>query len=86
LLVRIKRILTPEQQAQLRQVRAERVARAKWKRIQQLAGRWELEGRDVSIFRRLERELRPLWDSGKFIEAEAAIDRVLKQLQSDANE
>ena len=86
LLVRIKNTLDPEQQAKLRQIRVRRAARAKLKQVEQLAKRRSDQGRGSALVRKLKAELKPLWEAGKFIEAEKLIDRALRQLKIEVKE
>ncbi len=80
MLVRIKNALTPEQQAQLREIRAKNLVKAKLEKVKHLAEQMERKGRDISTLQRLKDELNPLLGAGRFAEAEALIDRALKQL------
>lgn len=95
LLVAIKNLLTPEQQAKLREIpkdSGKQPAEDAHKRIPEKielvkAGvhRWADSGRDPSdIINTVHDKFKPLLDAGKFIEAEAELDGVLKQLTQDA--
>jgi hypothetical protein len=57
----------------------------KIERVQKGAHGWAATGRDPSaIAKTMEEKFKPLLDAGKFIEAEAELDRVLEQLNQDA--
>lgn len=87
LLIAIKNLLTPEQQAQLRTIEAasKRVTE-KVERVKQIAHAWERAGRDTSfIAKTMEDKIRPLVEVGKAMEAEAELDRVLQQLKEPVN-
>jgi len=61
----------------------QRVA-AKIERVEEGAHKWEANGRDTSaIAKTMEEKVRPLIEAGKFVEAEAELDRVLEQLKPD---
>ena len=82
LLVRIKNKLTPEQQAQLKELKAKMSAfQAKMRKVQEAAQQWQREGRDLSALESLKGELEPLMQEKKFQEAEAVLDRALKMLE-----
>jgi len=82
MLVRIKNMLTVEQQAKLKEVKASANAvQAKMERVKATVQRWEKEGRDLSVLAGLKRELDPLLQAGKFKAAEAVLDRALKLLE-----
>jgi len=95
LLVAIKNLLTPEQQVKLRgltQDRAKQLAEETHKRLSEKvelvkagAHRWAAGGRDPSaVLKAMEEKFKPLIETGKVIEAEAELDRVLEQLKPDA--
>jgi Spy/CpxP family protein refolding chaperone len=94
LAVAIKNLLTPEQQSKLREVAkagvaslSEEVRRRlteKVERVQAGAHQWAESGRDPSsVLKSMEEKFKPLMESGKVIEAEAELDRVLEQLKED---
>jgi Spy/CpxP family protein refolding chaperone len=95
LLLAIRNLLTPEQQAKLREIEAvggaqlaeatrERLTR-KVQAVQSGAQRWAESGRDPSaIAQAMEDKFKPLIDAGKVIEAEAELDRILALLKTDA--
>jgi len=61
----------------------QRVA-AKVERVKAGANQWMVSGRDLSaIAKMMEEKVKPLLDAGKFIEADAELDRVLEQLKQD---
>lgn len=95
--VTIQNLLRPEQQTKLREIinasggvaklQEEFKSRIDAKIAQVTAGAQELakSGRDPSfISQAMEQNVRPLMDSGRVFEAEAEIDRVLAQLDKDA--
>lgn len=95
LMVAIKNLLTPEQQAKLREMvkgGGAQVAEAtrarlteKIERVKAGAQALAAGGRDPSeILKAMEQTFKPLIESGKIMEAEAALDRVLEQLKPDA--
>jgi Spy/CpxP family protein refolding chaperone len=95
LLVAIKNLLTPEQQAALRDLAKEGVEKladetrqrltAKVERVQAGAQKWAESGRDPSdILKTMEEKFKPLMEAGKVTEAETELDRVLEQLMKDA--
>jgi Spy/CpxP family protein refolding chaperone len=94
LLATIKNLLTPEQRAQLRGLGKDGQAQLaedtrkrlteKVERVQQTAQRWVESGRDPSaIAQTMEKMVKPLLDTGKVIEAEAELDRLLERLTPD---
>jgi Spy/CpxP family protein refolding chaperone len=94
LLAWIKNSLTPEQQANLREVTKDGGAgimeatrlrlTAKVERVQQAAQGWAASGRDPSaVIKAMEEKVKPLLDSGKPLEAEAELDRILDQFKTD---
>jgi Spy/CpxP family protein refolding chaperone len=93
--VGIKNLLTPEQQAKLRELAknggtqlaetARKRLTAKVESVQEGTQRWAAAGRDPSaIGQAMEEKVKPLLDSGKIIEAEAELDRLLEQLKADS--
>ena len=95
LVVAIKNLLTPQQQAKLREIAKDggaQLAEAtrkrlteKVERVKQGAQKWGADGRDPSpIAKTMEEKVKPLLDAGKVIEAEAELDRVLERLAPDA--
>ncbi len=96
LLVWIKNFLTAEQLAKLRGltkdgggglVEATRSRlTGKVERVQQGAQKMAASGRDPSaIIKAMEEKVKPLLESGKPLEAEAEIDRILEILKADGN-
>ncbi len=94
LMVAIKNQLTPEQQAKLRELvkgGGAEVAEATRKRLTEKvelvktgAQAWAAGGRDPSeILKAMEQQFRPLIESGKVVEAEAELDRLLEQLKPE---
>jgi Spy/CpxP family protein refolding chaperone len=95
LLVATKNLLTPEQQAKLREIAKDGGAQftqdtrkrlsEKVERVKAGAEKWAASGRDPSaIAKTMEEKVKPLLDAGKIVEAEAELDRVLEQLKQDA--
>jgi len=95
LAVAIKNLLTPEQQAKLREIAKDGGAKIieatrkrlteKVERVKQGAQKWAASGHDPSdILRAMGEKFKPLIDAGKAIEAEAELDRLLERLKSDA--
>ena len=95
LMVAIKNLLTPEQQAKLREIAKDggaQLAEATRKRltkkvenVQAGMHKWADSGRDPSaIAQAMEEKFKPLIEAGKVIEAEAELDRVLELLKQDA--
>lgn len=95
LLAGIKNLLTPEQQARLREIAKGGVEQLgedirqrlteKVECVQAGAQKWAGSGRDPSeVLRAMEEKFKPLMDAGKVVEAEAELDRVLEQLKKDA--
>ena len=95
LVVAIKNLLTPEQQAKLREIAKDRGAQLmeearkrlseKIDRIKEGAHKWAESGRDpMDIIRTMEQNFKPMVDAGKASEAEAVLDRALERLKSDA--
>ena len=94
LLVAIKNLLTPEQQAKLHHIATDggsQLAEATRKRltkkvedVQSGAQTWAASGRDPSaIAQAMEQKFKPLIEAGKVIEAEAELDRLLELLKQD---
>ncbi len=90
----IKNLLTAQQQAKLREIAkdggtqlaeyARKRLSEKVHRIEEVAHKWADSGRDPSdIARTMEEKFKPLIEAGKVIEAEAELDRLLKQLKQD---
>jgi Spy/CpxP family protein refolding chaperone len=95
LLAWIKNLLTPEQQAKLKEITKDGGApfaeamrqrlTEKVDRVQQTMQKWAASGRDPSaIAKRMEEKFRPLIEAGKPTEAEAELDLVLQEIQKDA--
>ena len=100
LLVTIKNLLTPEQQAKLHQIAKDggakdsgaKLADQMRKRltdkvtlVQAGMQKWAASGRDPSaIGQAMEEKFKPLIEAGKVIEAAAVLDRLLQQLNPDA--
>ena len=95
LLAATKNLLTPEQQAKLREIAKDggktlsedtrKRLSGKVEHVKAGAQKWAASGRDPSpIARTMEEKVKPLLDSGKIIEAEAELDRLLEQLTKDA--
>jgi len=92
--VAIKNLLTPEQQAKLREIASDGGAQLiaatrkrlteKVERVKQGVQKWADSGRDPSdILKTMGEKFKPLLDAGKVIEAEAELDRLLKRLAPD---
>jgi Spy/CpxP family protein refolding chaperone len=92
LLAAIKNLLTPEQQARLREMTKGGGAKqsedmrqrltAKVERVQAGVRKWAESGRDPSeIAKTMQEKFKPLMDAGKVIEAEAELDRILETLK-----
>ncbi len=92
LLVAAKNLLTPEQQAKLREIAKDGGAQfmqdtrkrlsEKVERVKSGAEKWGASGRDPSaIAKAMEEKVKPLLDAGKIIDAEAELDRILEQLK-----
>jgi Spy/CpxP family protein refolding chaperone len=95
LVVAIKNLLTPEQQAKLREIAKDGGTRLaedarkrlseKLERVKEGAQKWADGGRDPSdILRKMEEKFKPLIEAGKAIEAEAELDRLLERLKPEA--
>ena len=94
LLSAIKNLLTPEQKAKLRgivkgdggqtsEATRKRVA-GNAERVTQGVQKWAADGRDPSaIVKTLKEKVKPLLDTGKIIEAEPELDRLLERLKPD---
>jgi len=94
-LMAIKNLLTPVQQAQLHKLAQDGGAQladdarsrltAKVERVKQAAQKWAQSGRDPSSSAKtMTDKVKPLIDAGKISEAEAELDRLLEQLKPDA--
>ena len=94
LMVSIKNRLSSEQQAKLREIAKEGGARLaedtrkrltdKVARVEQIAQSWAANGRDPSALRKLmEERVKPLLETGKPLEAEVELDRLLEQFKQD---
>jgi len=94
-LVAIKNLLTPEQQARLREIVKDGGAQLaedtrgrlteKVERVKAGAQKMAASGRDPSaIAHAMEEKFKPLMETGKVIEAEAELDRVLELLKQTA--
>ena len=95
LLAATKNLLTPEQQAKLREIAKDggkqltedtrKRLTEKVERVKAGAQKWAASGRDPSVIGKpMEEKVKPLLDAGKIIEAEAELDRLLEQLKPDA--
>lgn len=95
LMVAVKNLLTADQQAKLREMIKDggtqfaEATRArlteKMARVKEGAKAWADGGRDPSdVLRAMEQKFKPLIESGKVVEAEAELDRVLEQFKSEA--
>ena len=95
LVIALKNLLTPEQQAKLHEMTKEggtqfaEATRArlteKMERVKAGAEAWAAGGRDPSdVLRAMEQKFKPLIESGKVVEAEAELDRALEQLKPEA--
>jgi Spy/CpxP family protein refolding chaperone len=95
LMAAIKNLLTPQQQAQLREFGKDGGAKLvedtrlrlteKLDRVRKEAQEWADSGRDpMDILRTMEQTFKPLIDAGKASEAEAVLDRALERLKPDA--
>lgn len=89
LMLRLKNQLTPQQQAKLHEVKDEIKKQmtdtgprlhAKMEKVQAGVQRWADSGRDPSPIGEIMQELEPLMREGKIKEAEAVLDRALKEL------
>jgi Spy/CpxP family protein refolding chaperone len=81
LLVLIKNTLTAEQQAKLREVKAQGAGiEAKMKQVQEAVQKWQQGGRDLSPLQPIKTEMESAMAQGKFAEVNAALDRALKIL------
>ena len=94
LLAWIKNLLTPEQQAKLKEITKDGGApfveatrqrlTDKVERVQASVQKWAASGHDASaIAKRMEEKFKPLIEAGKPNEAEAELDRILEQLNKD---
>jgi len=95
LVVAIKNLLTPEQQAKLREIAKDggtQLAESTRKRLTEKVDRvnegarkWAESGRDPSeILKTMEEKFKPLIEAGKAIEAEAELDLLLERLKPGA--
>lgn len=95
LLAAVKNLLTPGQQARLRDITESAAGQnmeeirkrltEKVRRVQEAAQHWVESGRDPSaIAQAMDGKVKPLVDAGKPREAEAEIDPLLEQLTKDA--
>ena len=94
LLAWIKNLLTPEQQAKLKEITKDGGApfveatrqrlTEKIERVKASVQKWAASGHDPSaIAKRMEEKFKPLIEAGKPNEAEAELDRILEQLNKD---
>jgi len=94
LLMGIKNLLTPEQQAKLKEITKDGGAtfveatrqrlNEKVERVQQSVQKWAASGRDPSaIAKKMEEKFKPLIEAGKPNEAEAELDLILEQINKD---
>ena len=86
LLMAVKNMLTPQQQAQLRKIEtASKHVPGKIERVKEIAHAWEKAGRDTSLIAKaMDEKVRPLVEAGKLVEAETELDRLIEQLQQGA--
>jgi len=95
LLAATKNLLTPEQQAELREIAKDggkqlsedtrKRLSEKVERVKAGAQKWAASGRDPSVIgKTMKEKVKPLLDTGKIVEAEAELDRLLEQLTKDA--
>jgi Spy/CpxP family protein refolding chaperone len=95
LVVAIKNLLTPEQQAKLREIAKDggtqlaedtrKRLSEKVERVNEGAHKWADSGRDpADILRTMAEKFKHLIEAGKVIEAEAELDRLLERLKADA--
>lgn len=81
LLIQIKNQLTPEQQARLRELKGRTPEfQEKMRRLGEVMQKWRKEGRNLFTLEPSRREIEQLIAQKKFTEAEAALDRILKDL------
>ncbi len=96
LLAFIKNLLTPEQQARLRELTKDGGASLvestrnrlteKVGRVQEGMQKWAASGRDPSVIgKTMEEKIKPLIEGGKPFDADAELDRLLEQLKQGAN-
>ncbi len=82
LLIHLKNKLTPEQQAQLKDLAARNaVIQEKLRKVQTLARQREQEGRNLSVLDPYRKEFESLMLEAKFKEAETVVDRTLRVLE-----
>ncbi len=95
LMVAIKNLLAPEQQAKMREITKDGGAQLendtrqrlteKVEHVKEGMQKWAKSGRDPSdIGKAMAEKFKPLIDAGKVVEAEAELDSLLEQLNSDA--
>ena len=95
LLVAIKNLLAPEQQAKMRELTKDGGAQfeddtrkrltAKVEQVKEGMQKWADSGRDPSdIGKAMADKFKPLMDAGKVVEAEAELDSLLTQLNEDS--
>jgi Spy/CpxP family protein refolding chaperone len=95
LLAWIKNLLTPEQQAKLKEITKDGGApfleatrqrlNEKVERVQQGVQKWAASGHDpLAIAKRMEEKFKPLIEACKPNEAEAELDLILEQINQDA--
>jgi Spy/CpxP family protein refolding chaperone len=83
LLIKIKSILTPEQQAKLRDLRSKTEAfQTKVRQAMALAEKLKQAGRDPAPFERSRTEFEDLMKAGKFQQAEDLLDQTIKWLNT----
>jgi len=83
LLIEVKNLLTPEQQARLRQMGPVLSGlRAKTREAEALVAEWRRKGRDTSQFDRARDEVAVLVRQGKLGPAEALLDRIVARLKA----
>lgn len=82
-LIRIKNVLTPAQQEQLKEHKVKTAGlRTKMARLQMTIGQAQQEGREVPDLKESREELFSLMSQGKFKEAEALVDKALEKLNT----
>jgi Spy/CpxP family protein refolding chaperone len=91
----IKNLLTPEQQAKLREIARDGGAQfaedtrkrlsEKVERVTEGAQKWAASGHDPStVLKIMDEKVKPLLEAGNAVEAEAELDRVLELLKQDS--
>ena len=91
LLIGIKNMLTPQQQAQLQELRRQggpnpavaALLQGKMQKVQAKAQEWQRTGRDLSPVAAIMQGFDPSVKAGKFAEAEAILDRALALLSQE---